>query len=98
MLEMTLLCAWHKGSDGRKRYPSPNLKKEATDAHFLSQTFTLSAEDLQKEHLQRDSLKYISSRLRNNFKCMKSPKGAKQYLVVITVEGRLLTRKNQKIW
>lgn len=98
MLEMTLVCAWHKGNDCRKRHPSPNLKKEATNAHFLIQTFMLSAGVLQKEHLQRDNLKYINSRLRNNFKCMKSPKGVKQYLVIVTVEGRLLIGKNQKIW
>lgn len=99
MPETTILLKCHEGNDSRKRHPSPNLKKEATNAQsesVLVQAFTTLAGNLEKKHLQRDNLKGIDSRHKNNSQSMRSPKGAKHYLITVTVEGRLLQLRNQR--
>lgn len=101
MPEMTALPKSHEGNDSRKRHPSPNLKKEATDAQsesFLVRAFTASAGNLEEKHLQRDNLKGIDSRHKNNSQSMRSPKGAKHYLIIVTMEGKLLKLRNQRKW
>lgn len=96
MPETTILLKCHEGNDSRKRHPSPNLKKEATNAQsesLLVRAFTTLAGNLEKKYLQRDNLKGIDSRHKNNSQSMRSPK---HYLIIVTVEGRLLKLRNQR--
>lgn len=63
---------------------------------FLALTFTVAPGDLEEKHLQRDNLKGIDSRHKNNFQSMRSSKGAKHYLVIVKVKDSFLMMRNQR--